>query len=352
VLQCSIKGGDGFRGRPGGFRGGEERFGRGGAGAGDGREEHAIEEREEDLRHFFDGLVAQATEDERARGAGFGGAVQDGPEAGAQSPGAGGIMRNVEDPGDGFGAENFEAAWPVSITDSMLDRASGDGQAVMLAELDGGSDGQSDIALLMRAFERRGDFNLLAENLKAAGSFGIKLGRRSDRRNEGRGADAANVETDGDFAEGLVGIRVLREGHEHTVAAEDAGLFAGDGRDGGAQPLGVVERNVGDDRDQGIDDVGGIEATAHADFEHGDVHGRCREVEEAHRRERFKEAGVLCDLAGSDEAVGCFGHREVIAGEVAVGDFMAVDADALIGALEMGRGVEAGAEAGRLEDEG
>ena len=33
-------------------------------------------------------------------------------------------------------------------------------------------------------------------------------------------------------------------------------------------------------------------------------------------------------------------------GEVVVGDFGAVDADALIGADEMGRGIEAGAEAG------
>ena len=41
---------------------------------------------------------------------------------------------------------------------------------------------------------------------------------------------------------------------------------------------------------------------------------------------------------------------EVARGEVVVGNLSAIDADALIGAVEMGRGIEAGAEAGGGED--
>ena len=49
------------------------------------------------------------------------------------------------------------------------------------------------------------------------------------------GADGAEVEGGGGFADGLVGLGVLREGDEGAVGAEDAGLFAGDLGDGVAE---------------------------------------------------------------------------------------------------------------------
>ena len=66
---------------------------------------------------------------------------------------------------------------------------------------------------------------------------------------------------------------MLGQGDERAVGAEDAGFFAGDGGDGGAEPLRVVERDVGDDGEERIDDVGGVEAAAHADFEDREVDG-------------------------------------------------------------------------------
>ena len=55
-------------------------------------------------------------------------------------------------------------------------------------------------------------------------------------------------------------------GVEHRVAAglKDAGLGGGDGLHGGAQELGVVQADVGEDRDlRGGDHVGGVEFAAH-----------------------------------------------------------------------------------------
>src|SRR5665213_2703241 len=78
------------------------------------------------------------------------------------------------------------------------------------------------------------------------------------------GVDAADVEGDGDFADGLVGLGVLRERDQSAVLAQDAGFFAGDFGDGVAEVFLVVERDVGDDGEHGIDDVGGVETAAEA----------------------------------------------------------------------------------------
>jgi len=53
-----------------------------------------VENGEENLRHFAERLVAQATEDEQARLVSF----QDSANGSAQRPGACGIMRDIEDP--------------------------------------------------------------------------------------------------------------------------------------------------------------------------------------------------------------------------------------------------------------
>ena len=173
------------------------------------------------------------------------------------------------------------------------------------------------------------------------------------------GADGAEIEVGGGFADGLVGLRVLGQGDEDAVGAEDAGLFAGDLGDGVAEVVLVVERDVGDDGEEGVDDVGGVETAAQADFEDGDVDRACAslepfsgEVEEGERGEDLEEAGGMGQIAGFDEAAGGLVDLEVEAGEVVVGDLDAVDLDALVDADEVGRGVEAGAVAGGGEDAG
>ncbi len=91
----------------------------------------------------------------------------------------------------------------------------------------------------------------------------------------GGGADGVEVEGGGGFADGLVGLGVLREGDEGAVGAEDAGFFAGDLGEGVAEVVLVVEGDVGDDGDEGVDDVGGVETASQAYFEDGYVDVRC-----------------------------------------------------------------------------
>ena len=134
------------------------------------------------------------------------------------------------------------------------------------------------------------------------------------------GVDGADVEGGGGFADGLVGLGVLREGDEDAVGAEDAGLFAGDGGDGVAEVVLVVEGDVGEDGEERLDDVGGVEAAAEADFEDGDVDLLLGEVEEGEGGEDLEEAGGVGEVAGGDEAVGGVVDVEVEAGEVVVGD--------------------------------
>jgi hypothetical protein len=62
----------------------------------DGRENYLIEKRKENLRHFRNGLVAEATEDEDSRAV-F--AEQSGKPR-AKCPGSGWIVRDVENPFD------------------------------------------------------------------------------------------------------------------------------------------------------------------------------------------------------------------------------------------------------------
>ena len=88
------------------------------------------------------------------------------------------------------------------------------------------------------------DFEGVRESLGGQGSCSTLRGRG---RHVGNGADSADAEFGGDFAEDLVGFRMLRKGNEGAVGTQDAGFFAGNGADRGAKPLGVVERDVGDD---------------------------------------------------------------------------------------------------------
>ena len=168
----------------------------------------------------------------------------------------------------------------------------------------------------------------------------------------GGGADGVDVEGGGYFADGLVGLRVLGEGDEGSVGAEDAGFFAGDFADGVAEVVLVIKGDVGDDREQGLDDVGSVEAASEAHFEDGDADFLLAEVEEGQGGEGFEEAWMVREGGFGDETAGGVVDVEVEAGEVVVGDGGAVDPDALVDAGEVRGGVEGGAVAGGGEDAG
>ena len=82
----------------------------------------------------------------------------------------------------------------------------------------------------------------------------------------------------------------------------------------------MIERDVGDDREQRLDDVGGVEASAQAYFQDGDLYLALREVEEGERGEGFEEAGMMWEAAGCDQGAGGLVDLEVEAGEGFLGD--------------------------------
>jgi len=172
------------------------------------------------------------------------------------------------------------------------------------------------------------------------------------------GADGTEVEVGGGFANGLVGLEMLREGDESAVGAEDSGFFAGDLGDGVAEVVLVVEGDVSDDREEGVDDVGGVKTASKPNFEDGYIYRffscfaiSC-EVLEGEGGEDFEEAGWVGEIAGFNEEAGGFVDLEVEAGEVFVRDLDAIDLDAFVDADQVRRGVETCAVAGCCEDAG
>ena len=66
----------------------------------------------------------------------------------------------------------------------------------------------------------------------------------------------------------------------------------------------MIERNVGDDADLTLNHIGGIETSAHADFEHSDSHFLSREIFESHGRQHFEKAGMPWQFAILDQPLG------------------------------------------------
>ena len=79
---------------------------------------------------------------------------------------------------------------------------------------------------------------------------------------EAGGADGSQVQLGSCFADRLIGFRMLGQGNEDAVRAENAGLLAGDLGDGVAEVVLMVEGDVGDDGEQGVDDIGGVQTAA------------------------------------------------------------------------------------------
>ena len=121
---------------------------------------------------------------------------------------------------------------------------------------------------------------------------------------------------------------------------ENARLLGGDLFDGVAEKLAVIERHAGDDAgERAFDHVGGVEPAAEADFEQHDVGRMAREQQE--RRGRL-------DLEHRDRRIAV--RRFAVCergGEFGVVDQTAAagspDAEALVDAHQIGRGVDVNA---------
>ena len=179
---------------------------------------------------------------------------------------------------------------------------------------------------------------------------GLGLGRH--RGQVARGVDGARSHGGDALAEHLIGFGMLGQGDGGDAGAEDSGFFGGDGGDGVAEKLLVIEIDIGDDGEDGLDDVGGVEASAHADFEDGDFDAGGGKEIEGDGGHGLKKAGQVRQLGGGDERGGDLGDALVGGGEVRVRNGLAAADDALIDAQQMRRSVEAGAVRRGMQDGG
>ena len=218
-----------------------------------------------------------------------------------------------------------------------------------MGQFDGRGDGEGDVAVLVAAFQGGIDEDFCTLDWDWNRNWDLdRIGIDWTCVHWGHvrgGVDAPDLQFRGDFADGLVGFRMLGEGDQGAAGTEDAGFFAGDEADGRAEPLLVIERDVGDDGEDGGDDVGGVETASHAYFEDGEIDAGFREVNEGEGGEEFEVAGEGGEGGVEDELPGGRVDAEIEAGEVFVGDVAAVELDALVDAVEVRRGVEANAQA-------
>ena len=112
----------------------------------------------------------------------------------------------------------------------------------------------------------------------------------------------------------------------------------------------MVERDIGDDTDSRFHHVGCIQAPAHADLEHRDVHLPAREVLECNCREHLEKTGMPGQLALADQALRGAVNQIVDQGKIVVADLLPVDLYALIDPYQMGRGIKPGTQPGSLQD--
>ena len=105
-----------------------------------------------------------------------------------------------------------------------------------------------------------------------------------------------------------------------------------------AEPVAMIEIDRGHHRDVGIDDVDGVEPPAQADFEHDCVGLSVREYQQRGQRVELEERERLCTARRVDALERRHQRR--------VGDFDAVDGNALVVAKQMRRGERTDAIAG------
>ena len=147
----------------------------------------------------------------------------------------------------------------------------------------------------------------------------------------------------GHLAHHGIHLGVLLEEQRGHALLEDPGLLAGDLPLRGAEQLGVVEVDGGDDAHERRDHVRRVEAAAQAHLHHRDVHGLLREVRERHRGHQLEERRLLAELLRS------LGHGAGHLDEVGLADLVAVDGDALADVDEVRAGVGAHRVAGAAQ---
>src|SRR5258708_11717711 len=102
----------------------------------------------------------------------------------------------------------------------------------------------------------------------------------------------------------------------------------------------MVERNVGDDTEQRLDYIGGVETSAHANFEDGDLNFLEGKVSKGNGGHHFEKAGMPRQITPFNQLFGGAIDFAMQMRERFVADFLSVDANTLVDADEMRRGIE------------
>ena len=112
----------------------------------------------------------------------------------------------------------------------------------------------------------------------------------------------------------------------------------------------MIEIDRGDDGDLGLDNVGRIEPAAEAHFVDRKLYTRFSEGHEGERGDALEIGRMSLQLALGEQAFDRQMNARPGRGERFIRDVLAIDANALVDALEVGGGVQTGAQAGGAQD--
>jgi hypothetical protein len=157
----------------------------------------------------------------------------------------------------------------------------------------------------------------------------LRTGRR-DRRHIRDRVHRFRPEIQDRIADDIVGFGQLRQRYNRPAGTNDAGFFACDFANRIAKIFLMIERDVGDDAYARVDNVGGVQAAAHADFEHGEIYALIRKMDEGDCGHHFEEAGVPRKFRALHQTFGNSINFAVKRGEIIVADFFAVHADPFV----------------------
>ena len=138
-------------------------------------------------------------------------------------------------------------------------------------------------------------------------------------------------------ASGLVG-----RGEDRDAGFDDAGLFGGDLCPGMAEPLLVIELDIGDDAGERRDDVGGVEPATHAGFPNHQFTALFDEILERQYHDDLEKGRMPIRRKMGEPIPGAFDEAD----DVVPGDELSVDLDAFAEADQVRRGEQTGAQSG------
>ena len=231
-------------------------LGRQGAGLLRGGDDHLLRAREKDAADFVDGFVAHGAVDQAHPAAGV-----EAVDVGRQGAGAGGVVGAIEDDLGPLG-NALQTAGPAGARDAGLNGG------IRNAEARQGHGGGDGVLHLMLAGQRAGQVKIALAGEPEAAAAGVQIEIANGPIG---GAGYGDGKLGGALVQHARGFGTLAREDGGHAGLQDSGLFPGDGFQALSQEGFVVEIHGRDDAKIGRDHVGGVQASAEADFQHHHV---------------------------------------------------------------------------------